>query len=122
MSSFKKIKKASKYADCKNSGKESLLKYYGVKTERWGCLDFVRLNEYNIYCVIVSIPKITVIGGYEMKYLSVTETAERWGISTRRIQILCNEDRIPGAIRIGRTWAIPDDEPKPADARIKSGK
>lgn len=34
MSSFKKIKKASKYADCKNSGKESLLKYYGVKTER----------------------------------------------------------------------------------------
>lgn len=61
-------------------------------------------------------------GGYEMKYLSVTETAERWGISTRRIQILCNEDRIPGAIRIGRTWAIPDDEPKPADARIKSGR
>lgn len=34
MSSFKKIKKASKYADCKNSGKGSLLKYYGVKTER----------------------------------------------------------------------------------------
>ena len=34
MSSFKKNKKASKYADCKNSGKESLLKYYGVKTER----------------------------------------------------------------------------------------
>lgn len=57
-----------------------------------------------------------------MKYLSVTETAERWGISTRRIQILCKEYHIPGAIRIGRTWAIPDDEPKPVDARIKSGK
>lgn len=57
-----------------------------------------------------------------MKYLSVTETAARWGISTRRIQILCNEDRIPGAIRIGRTWAIPDNESKPADARVKSGK
>ena len=38
MSSFKKIKKASKYADCKNSGKESLLKYYGVKTERRGMI------------------------------------------------------------------------------------
>ena len=38
MSSFKKIKKASKYADCKNSGKGSLLKYYGVKTERRGFL------------------------------------------------------------------------------------
>ena len=36
MSSFQKTKKASKYADCKNSGKESLLKYYGVKTERRG--------------------------------------------------------------------------------------
>lgn len=57
-----------------------------------------------------------------MKYLSVAQTAERWGISPRRIQILCNEERVSGAVRIGRSWAIPDDEPKPADARIKSGK
>lgn len=57
-----------------------------------------------------------------MKYLSVAQTAERWGISTRRIQILCNKERIPGAVRIGRSWAIPNDEPKPVDARIKSGR
>ena len=57
-----------------------------------------------------------------MRYVSVPQTAERWGISPRRIQILCNEERIPGAVRIGRSWAIPDDELKPADARIKSGK
>lgn len=57
-----------------------------------------------------------------MKYLSVPQTAERWGISPRRIQILCNEERIPGAVKIGNRWAIPDNEPKPADARIKSGK
>ena len=57
-----------------------------------------------------------------MKYLSVPQTAERWGISSRRIQILCNEERIPGAVKNGNRWAIPDDEPKPADARIKSGK
>lgn len=57
-----------------------------------------------------------------MKYLSITETAERWGISTRRIQILCKDGRIPGTILIGRTWGIPDDAEKPADARIKSGK
>mgnify|MGYP005772559405 FL=1 len=57
-----------------------------------------------------------------MKYLSVTQTAEKWGISTRRIQILCNGKRIPGAIKIGNQWAIPDSESKPADARIKSGK
>ena len=35
-----------------------------------------------------------------MKYLSIAQTAERWGISTRRIQILCGEGRVPGAIRI----------------------
>lgn len=57
-----------------------------------------------------------------MKYLSVTQTAERWGITPRRIQILCTGSRIPGAVKIGNQWAIPDDEPKPADARIKSGK
>ena len=63
-----------------------------------------------------------MIGAVGMKYLSVPQTAERWGITPRRIQILCNEDRIPGAVKIGNRWAIPDDEPKPADARIKSGK
>ena len=57
-----------------------------------------------------------------MKYLSVLQTAERWGITPRRIQILCNEKRMPGAVKIGNLWAIPDDEPKPADARIKSRK
>lgn len=57
-----------------------------------------------------------------MSYLSVPQTAGRWGISARRIQVLCSEGRIPGAVRIGNRWAIPDDEPKPADARIKSGK
>ena len=58
----------------------------------------------------------------EMKYLSIRETAERWGISTRRIQILCSTGRVPGAVRIGYVWAIPDDAPKPKDGRIKSGK
>ena len=56
-----------------------------------------------------------------MRYLSVAQTAERWGISPRRIQTLCSEDRIPGAVRIGRAWAIPEDEKKQEDARIRSG-
>ena len=56
-----------------------------------------------------------------MKYLSVTQTAEKWGISQQRIQILCNEERIEGAVRIGHSWAIPEDAPKPTDERIKSG-
>ena len=62
-----------------------------------------------------------------MEYLSIKQTAEKWGISVRRIQVLCAEERIPGAIKIGSywaipAWAIPSDAEKPADARIKSGK
>ena len=57
-----------------------------------------------------------------MSYLSVSQTAEKWGISTRRIQILCGEGRIPGAMRIGAFWAIPEDAAKHTDARIKNGK
>ena len=57
-----------------------------------------------------------------MNYLSVSQTAEKWGISTRRIQILCCEGRVPGAIRIGTVWGIPENAEKPADARIKNGK
>jgi hypothetical protein len=48
-----------------------------------------------------------------MGYLSITQTAEKWGISGRRI---------PGATKIGSYWAIPDDAEKPKDVRIKSGK
>ena len=57
-----------------------------------------------------------------MKYLSIRQTSEKWGISIRRIEILCGENRIPGAMRIGYAWAIPENAEKPKDARIKSGK
>ena len=57
-----------------------------------------------------------------MEYLSIRQISERWGISTRRIQVLCANKRIPGAVRIGYSWAIPVDFEKPKDARIKSGK
>lgn len=57
-----------------------------------------------------------------MKYLSTFEVAEKWGISPRRVGILCNNDRIPGAQRAGNRWIIPEDAEKPTDARIKSGK
>ncbi len=57
-----------------------------------------------------------------MEYLSIRQMAEEWKISPRRIQVLCAENRIPGAFRVGRTWAIPADAEKPKDARIKSGK
>ena len=57
-----------------------------------------------------------------MEYLSIKQTSEKWGISMRRIQVLCTEGRIPGAGKIRNFWAIPVDAEKPKDARIKSGK
>lgn len=57
-----------------------------------------------------------------MEYLSIRQTAEKWKLSKRRIQILCSENRICGAVKIDSTWAIPSDAQKPLDARIKSGK
>ena len=57
-----------------------------------------------------------------MEYLSLRQTAEKWGISIRRLQTLCITDRILGAKKIGSFWVIPEDAEKPKDARIKSGK
>ena len=57
-----------------------------------------------------------------MGYLSISQGAEKWRLSTRRINVLCSEGRILGATKIGSYWAIPADAEKPADARIKSGR
>lgn len=78
-------------------------------------LDIIPLIEYNI----ISFSGKEV---QRMKYLSTFEAAEKWGISRRRVSILCNEGRIPGAQRAGSRWIIPEDAEKPADARIKNGK
>jgi hypothetical protein len=57
-----------------------------------------------------------------MNYISIAEAAKKWGITPRRIQVLCAGERIPGASRLGNAWAIPKDAKKPIDARVKSGK
>lgn len=57
-----------------------------------------------------------------MAYLSIKQTAAKWNISARWINDLCIDGRIPGAMKIGSYWAIPEDAEKPSDARVKSGK
>lgn len=57
-----------------------------------------------------------------MEYMTATEAAEKWGISSRRVHTLCAGGRIEGATRLGNAWAIPKNAEKPKDARIKSGK
>ena len=56
------------------------------------------------------------------KYISTTEMAAKWGISKRRIALLCSEGRVEGAYKVAQTWLIPDDSIKPLDDRVKSGK
>ena len=55
-------------------------------------------------------------------YLTIAEVSEKWGIKPRRINTLCLEGRIEGAVKFGNTWSIPEDAEKPKDERIKSGK
>lgn len=57
-----------------------------------------------------------------MEYITAKEAAEKWGISQRRVQVLCEQDRVTGARRLGWAWAIPGDAPKPEDARLKRGR
>lgn len=53
-------------------------------------------------------------------YMTVKEASEKWGISDRRIRVLCSEGRINGAYQEGRGWKIPTDAKKPSDGRFKS--
>ena len=53
-------------------------------------------------------------------YITVKQAAEKWGISDRRVRILCAEGKVPGAYQQGRGWKIPYHAAKPADGRFKS--
>lgn len=59
-------------------------------------------------------------GAFMEKYSSVIEIAEKWDITPRRIQILCNENRIDGAVKQSGVWLIPADAKKPT--RMMPGK
>lgn len=52
-----------------------------------------------------------------MEYMSAREAADKWGISQRRVAILCSENRIENASMVGNMWIIPTTSEKPADAR-----
>lgn len=57
-----------------------------------------------------------------MRYFSISQMTDKWGISQRRIRTLCIEGRIEGAFKMGAYWSIPEDAEKPKDERIKSGR
>ncbi|QRT49173.1 AAA family ATPase [Coprococcus comes ATCC 27758] len=53
---------------------------------------------------------------------SSEQFAIEWNLSKRTINDLCNKGKIPGAIKEGRKWLIPDDAVRPVDKRVSSGK
>lgn len=52
-----------------------------------------------------------------MDYITAQEVAEKWGITRRRVQVLCVEGRIQGALKKANLWLIPNDIEKPIDKR-----
>lgn len=57
-----------------------------------------------------------------MNYLKIEDVAKKWGLSTRRVQVLCSQGKIDGAVRFGRDWMIPQNAIRPTDGRTKAGK
>ena len=51
-------------------------------------------------------------------YTTVKDIAEKWNIKPRTVQIMCAEEKIPGAVKFGRDWAIPVDAKKSKDGRF----
>ena len=55
-----------------------------------------------------------------MDYITTIEMSKIWGISSRRISLLCSQGRVLGAEKKGKTWLIPKDAVKPTDPRKKN--
>ena len=58
-----------------------------------------------------------------MQYITPKQAGKLWGISERRVQVLCVNGQVTGAERFGgKVWLIPKDTPKPIDGRTKAAK
>ncbi|WP_409967178.1 Fic family protein [Bengtsoniella intestinalis] len=55
-----------------------------------------------------------------MTYIKVSQAAQKWGITPRRVRILCAEGKIEGVTRQGKLYMIPETAPKPADGRRRA--
>ena len=53
-----------------------------------------------------------------MEYIKVSQAAEKWGITPRRVRVLCAEGKIEGVIRKGKLYMIPETAVKPMDGRL----
>lgn len=78
-----------------------------------------------MYLLLFGYPSIIILIMFEERTVTiwniclVPKQRKKWGISERRVQILCKENRIPGVSKIGYMWLIPKSAVKPFDKRIK---
>ncbi len=75
-------------------------------------LENIQINEYNNW---ESKEKWRDI----MEYLTTNEMSKKWNISARRVAKFCEQNRVKGAIKKGKTWLVPYDAEKPSDPRKK---
>jgi hypothetical protein len=58
----------------------------------------------------------------DMDWITAKQAAQEWGITIRRVQVLCENGQVEGATKLGDIWVIPKDTPKPLDGRTKAAK
>ena len=54
--------------------------------------------------------------------MTAKEASEKWGISVRRVQALCDRGQIPSATKLGNVWIFHKSTSKPLDGRTKEAK
>jgi len=56
-------------------------------------------------------------------YITADDMAERWGVSVRQVQLLCQNGKIKSATKFGNAWAIPENTHKPTrTGKLKPGR
>ena len=79
----------------------------------------VRILIFGAQTIIICF---TYVRRSDMDYITIKEASDKWGLSVRRIQTLCSEEQIDGAIRFSGVWAIPSIARRPVDHRVKTGR
>lgn len=57
-----------------------------------------------------------------MEYISVKETAEKWGLTPRMVIYHCVNGRIKGSDKVAGVWLVPRDAPRPEDGRKRNAR
>ncbi|MCL1821156.1 MAG: DNA-binding protein [Oscillospiraceae bacterium] len=57
-----------------------------------------------------------------MDWITPKQAAEKWSITERRVEALCANSQVEGAIRLSRVWLIPKNATKPIDGRTRAAK